>query len=424
LAKDRFMPRQFINRGDRLVFSNGVLVLAALASILILIYKAEVTRLIQLYVVGVFTSFTLSQTGMVLRWRRLRPEGWKRKAILNAIGAFTTGVVLIVVASTKFAHGAWIVIAAVPLIVLGFKAINRHYVEVARQLRLPEGRPRVAAATKAVVLVPRLDAATLRAVGYARSLRPREVIALHFEQDGASADLQREWEARHVGVALHLAPCEDRDLVTSLRRYVRALSRQPDEFITVVVPETIRRKGWLQFLRARGGLLLKAALLFEPAVVVTDVPTIVAGDTEPPPARGAIAPSRVAAVVLVSGVHNATLRALAYARSLSPTDLRAVAFGADPDETERLLADWERAGVDVALEVIDSPYREVREPLMRYVRRLRAAQPDVIVSVIIPEFVVRKRWHQFLHNQTALALKAALLFEPGVVLTSVPYHLE
>jgi hypothetical protein len=227
-----------------------------------------------------------------------------------------------------------------------------------------------------------------------------------------------------VGVPLQLAPCEHNDLVASVRGFVRGLEREPDEFITVVVPETIRRKGWLQFLRARGGLLLKAALLFEPSVVVTDVPTISQADEQPAPERGAIAPSRVTAVVLVSAVHNATLRALAYAVSLSPTDLRAVAFGADPEETERLLADWERAGVDVSLELIDSPYREVREPLLRYVRRLRANQPDVIVSVIIPEFVVRKRWHQFLHNQTALALKAALLFEPGAVVTSVPFHLR
>jgi amino acid transporter len=128
LAKDRFMPRQFINRGDRLVFSNGIVVLATLAALLIWLYDAEVTRLIQLYVLGVFTSFTLSQIGMVVKWRRDRTEGWRRSAVLNTVGAVATGVVLVVVAITKFTHGAYIIVAAVPLIVLGFKAINRHYV--------------------------------------------------------------------------------------------------------------------------------------------------------------------------------------------------------------------------------------------------------------------------------------------------------
>lgn len=425
LAKDRFMPRQLINRGDRLVFSNGVLVLAVLAAALIVIYDAEVTQLIQLYLVGVFISFTLSQTGMVLRWRRVRePLGWQRRALLNGIGAATTGVVLAVVATTKFTRGAWIVIAAVPLIVLGLKAINRHYQSVARQLRLPEERPRILAGTRAVVLVARVDEATLRAVGYARALRPLEVRALHVSEEAEGPDIRASWDARRVGVPLDVTPSQDGDIVASVRRYVRGLERGADEFVTVVVPEVLSGSGWRQFVRRRRGLLLKAALLFERDVAVTDVPMIGDGTARETSSRGAIAPSRVIALVLVSGVHNATLRALAYARSLSPTDLRAVTFNVEPEETERVMAEWARYGVDVSLEVVDSPFREVTAPLVRFVRRIRAQQPDAVVSVVVPEFVVRKWWHQFLHNQTALAVKAGLLFEPGVVVTSVPFHLE
>ncbi|MGH2726796.1 MAG: APC family permease, partial [Actinomycetota bacterium] len=204
LAGDRFMPRQFINRGDRLVFSNGVILLALFASVLIVIYDAEVTRLIQLYVVGVFTSFTLSQAGMVMRWRRLRPAGWKGKATVNAIGAATTGLVLIVVATTKFLHGAWIVILTVPLLVMLFKAINRHYVSVASQLRVPEGRPREAFGTRAIVLVPEVDESAMRALGYARALRPLELQALHVATNGSAEAVRAAWAERRIGVPLEV----------------------------------------------------------------------------------------------------------------------------------------------------------------------------------------------------------------------------
>jgi amino acid transporter len=423
LARDRFMPRQFINRGDRLVFSNGVLVLASLAGLLIVLYHAEVSRLIQLYVVGVFTSFTLSQTGMVLRWRRLRDPGWRGRAVVNGIGAVVTGVVLIVVAVTKFTHGAWIVIVTVPIIVMGFKAIGRHYQSVTHQLRLPEARPPLTAETRAVVLVAGLDEATLRAVGYARAMRPLELRALHVGTGAADEALRSEWNARQIGVPLELVP-DTGDLVDSVRSYVRGIERGRAEFITVIIPERVRRRGWRYYLRGRRKLLLKAGLLFEPNVVVTNVPSIAPEEAAPlPPGRGAIVPARIRAVVLVSAVHNAALRAVAYARALSPHDLRAVTFQLEPEDTETIVSAWIEWGVDVPLEVLDSPYREVTRPLVRYVRTLRDRFPDSVVSVVVPEFVVSKWWHQFLHNQTALAIKAALLFEPGIVVTSVPYHL-
>ena len=423
LAKDRFMPRQFINRGDRLVFSNGVLVLAGLAAMLLLIYDAEVSRLIQLYVVGVFTSFTLSQTSMVLRWRRLRPQGWQRRATINTIGAITTGVVLIVVAVSKFMHGAWIVITAVPLIVMVFRTINHHYASVAKQLRMPEERPRQLRGTRALVLVKRVDAATMRAVGYARAIRPLDVRALTVGRPQETDMFRAAWDERQVNVPLEVIDGPADHLVEAVRAYLRSMDHGNDEVVTVVVPEVYRRGGIRQLLRVRRTLLLKAALLFERNVVVTDVPMAadVAVTVGP---RGLLVPTRVIAIVLVSAVHNATLRALEYARSLSPTDLRAVMFNVDKDETARLVTDWSGMVADVPLEVVDSPYREVTRPLLKYVRALRETYPDAVVSITVPEFVVARWWHQFLHNQTALAIKNAVQFEPAVTLTSVPFHLE
>jgi amino acid transporter len=424
LAKDRFMPRQFINRGDRLVFSNGIAVLAAIATGLIVVYHAEVTRLIQLYVLGVFTSFTLSQTGMVVRWRRLRSPGWKAKVAMNGVGAVATFVVLIVVTMTKFTHGAYLIVIAVPLIVLMFKAIHRHYQSVSGQLRLPEERPRQLRGTRAVVLVAHADEATMRALGYARSLRPLEVRALHVGRGEEARLVEQAWQERRLAVPLEIVPGNPHDIADPVRAYVRSMTRAEDEVVTVVLPEIFRRRGMRQLLSQRRMLLLKAGLLFERRVVVTDVPTLAEENWSGTATRGPIAPTRVAAIVLVSAVHNATLRALEYARSLSPTDLRAVTFNVEHGETERIITEWGQQVDDVPLEVIDSPYREVTRPLIRLARRLRAEMPDAVVSVIVPEFVVAKWWHQFLHNQTALAIKNACAFERGVVLTSVPFHLD
>ncbi len=421
LAGDRFMPRQFINRGDRLVFSNGVILLALFASVLVFIYDAEVTRLIQLYVVGVFTSFTLSQTGMVMRWRNLRPPGWKRRATVNAVGAATTGIVLLVVASTKFTRGAWIVITAVPLIVLLFKGINRHYASVGEQLRTPEGRPRELIGTRALVFVPAIDEAAMRALGYARALRPLEVRALHVGSPASTDEIRSAWDARGIPVSLETGDGSD-DVVDAVRAQVRSMRQSDDEYVTVVLPETVHRRGARHFLRVRRELLLKASMLFEPRVVVTDVPTVV--DESREEASGPIMPTRNVAIVLVSAVHNATLRALAYASAIRPTELRAITFATDERETEKVMRDWSRAAVDVPLEILDSPYREITGPIMKLVRRIRAGSPDTVVTVIIPEFVVAKWYHQFLHNQSALSIKGALLFEPGVAVTSVPYHLH
>jgi len=422
LAKDRFMPRQFINRGDRLVFSNGIFVLTAIATALILIYDANVTKLIQLYVLGVFTSFTLSQTGMVRRWRRLKPPGYKRNAILNGIGAVATFIVLIVVAITKFTHGAYIVIIAVPLIVLLFKAINRHYTSVAAQLRLPEGRPRQLRGTRALVLVKDVDEATMRALGYARSLRPLEVRAIHVGSGEEARLVTAAWEERRLPTPLEIIPGNARDLIDPIRSYVRGMNVAEDEVITVVMPEVYETKGRREFVRRRRALLLKAGLLFERRVVVTDVPVLAEENTVT--STRPVVPTRTIAIVLVSAVHNATLRALEYARSLSPTELRAVTFNVDHDETMRVVNEWATAVDDVSLEAVDSPYREVTRPLVKYARQLHASIPDSVVSVIVPEFVVRRWWHQFLHNQTALGIKYALIFEPGIVVTSVPFHLD
>ncbi len=286
LARDRYMPRQLDTRGDRLAFSNGIAVLAFFAIALIIAFDAQVTRLIQLYIVGVFVSFTLSQAGMVRHWTRLLRETTDRSARLrynrsraiNGFGFMVTGVVLIVVLITKFTHGAWIAILAMVIIFLLMKAIRGHYDRVSLELEIH------------------------------------------------------------------------------------------DSDVTL--------------------------------------------------------PSRVHAIVLVSKLHKPTMRALAYARVSRPNTIEALTVEFDPAETEALMQRWDELAIPVPLKVINSPYRELVRPVLRYVKELRKASPRDVITVYIPEYVVGRWWEQLLHNQTALRLKGRLLFMPGVMVTSVPYQLD
>jgi amino acid transporter len=287
LSQDRYLPRQLHTRGDRLAFSNGIVVLAAFAVVLVIGFQAEVTRLIPLYTVGVFVSFTLSQTGMVRHWRRhLATEGdpgerrrMRRAQAINGFGAAMTGVVLITVLITKFLLGAWIAIAAMAGFYVLMLAIRRHYDHVAEELDATE-----------------------------------------------------------------------------------------------------------------------------------EVDTVL--------------PSRNHAIVLVARLHRPTLRAIAYARATRPDVLEAVTVNVDDADTRRLVREWDKRKIPVSLKVVESPYREITKPVLDYVKRVRTKNPRDIVTVFVPEYVVGHWWEQVLHNQSALRIKTRLLFQPGVMVVSVPWQLK
>ncbi|TCM42734.1 APC family permease [Kribbella sp. VKM Ac-2568] len=290
LGGDGYLPRQLHRRGDRLVFSNGIVILAALAGLLIWAFDSSTTRLIQLYIIGVFVSFTLSQWGMIRHWTaRLRPSdgslapsgaarrSMHRARLINGVGAVVTGLVLIVVLVTKFTHGAYIVVIAMPSLYLLMRGIQRHYGRIAIETR------------------------------------PRP-----------------------------------------------------------------------------GGVTL---------------------------------PARIHGVVLVSKLHEPTLRALAFARATRPTTLTAVTVDQNPDETEALVREWDERQIPVPLKILNSPYRDITGPVLAYVKDIGTKSPRDVVCVFIPEYVVGHWWEQLLHNQSALRLKARLLFQPGVMVTNVPWQM-
>ena len=278
IARDGYLPRQMANRGDRLVFSNGVIILAGASMLLIVAFGGITNALIPLYAVGVFTSFTLSQAGMVRHHKKEQAPNWKRHMVINGIGSVATLVVLVIVAVTKFTSGAWVPIIVIPFIMMIFKSIHRHY--------------------------------------------------------------------QRVGKSLHV---------------------DPDE-------------------RTR--------------------------------------PLNNTVVVLVGRVHKGVLQALAYAKSLNATHLVALSVVSDEEEDAKIQDQWEQYGIDIPLETVYSPYRELHAPLVRFIDELDARYDNDIVTVVIPEFVVKHWWEHLLHNQSALFLKGRLLFRRGTVVTSVPYHVD
>jgi amino acid transporter len=304
LARDRFLPRQFATRGDKLVFSNGIIILAVFSAVLIVAFGGDTSRLIPLYAVGVFLSFTLSQSGMVRHWwkagaratraaeaeddekqgdkkeqaerARLLSEAahWKKSIVVNGLGAAATLVVLVVLVITKFMHGAWIVVVLIPLLVGLFRAIHRHYVDVATQLTT-EGLEKLSPIGHEVIVpVSGIHRGVLRALQYAKTIAPEHVTALYINlDDEATQKLREKWSTWVNGVELVVIASPYRSLVGPLSRFVdRRVKAHPNQMVTVVLPEFVPARWWQHLLHNQSSLMLKGALLFKPNVIVTSVP--------------------------------------------------------------------------------------------------------------------------------------------------------
>ena len=275
LASDRFLPRQFAQRGDRLVFSNGVVALGIFSAILVIVFGAREQALLPLYAIGVFTSFTLSQFGMVQRWRRIKTPGWQRNATINSLGAAVTGLVLLVLAVTKFTEGAWAVIVLIPLLVVILRSIHGHYMAVAKQLSLADAPPPTAVRRHtAVVLISGVHRGVIPALQYALSLAPDNATAVYVDMDAdATAKIKAKWEQWGCGVPLVVLESPYRSLVRPLMQYIDEMDAlYDDDVLTIILPEFIPSKWWQHLLHNQTALLIKGALLFSRGKVVTSVP--------------------------------------------------------------------------------------------------------------------------------------------------------
>lgn len=273
MARDQYMPSQFMFRGDRLAFTFGIVTLGALSITVLALFGGQTERLIPLYAVGVFTSFTLSQLGMVVRWNRLRTPGWHSSRLLNGLGAAATGTVAVVVAATKFSHGAWMVIVLIPLLILMFRGIHRHYQNTNAQLG--EITPLDPDSFEHIMVVPvsKLNGISQQTLSYARSMTPN-VTAVHITGDEEHIQkMQDEWKALNPDISLVIIESPYRTLVGPLLHYIDGLQSQyPNAVLTVVLPEYVPKHWWEQILHNQTALRIKAALLFRPGIVVTSVP--------------------------------------------------------------------------------------------------------------------------------------------------------
>ncbi len=291
-AGDGFLPRQLTYKGSRLVYSRGIVALSGVACLLIIVFNASVTRLIPLYAIGVFLSFTLSQSGMAHRWWKighmtpgeerkepgstLRYEsGWQHKMVINGFGAVCTAIVMFVFAATKFRDGAWIVLLLVPIQVYIFFSIHRHYLDLAKHLSLEDyDAPQHVARHRVILAIGGVHRGTLAALNYARMLSD-DITAVHVSIDAADAEkIEEKWELWGDGVRLVILDSPYRQFLEPLLEYIQEVSakRQPNEMITVVVPQFVPGVWWHNALHTQTALLLRLALLFRPGVVITDVP--------------------------------------------------------------------------------------------------------------------------------------------------------
>jgi hypothetical protein len=274
IAKDGFLPRQFFNRGARLVFSNGVIFLAAVAAVLIVVFNGDISKLIPLYAFGVFTGFTLSQSGMVVHHFKLKEENWKFGAVINAIGAFMTGLIAIIVVVSKFTEGAWIPAFLIPIMVFSFKAIGNHYDKGRKAVQVEPGYwPRRETHTM-VVLVGGINKGVLHGLQYAKSLNPDRLVAVTVASDDEDRiRIEKQWADFKVPIELNIMHSPYRELTRPVMQFLDELdARFNDDIITVVIPEFVT--SWrTQWLHNGSAFALKAKLLHRPHTAVVSVPT-------------------------------------------------------------------------------------------------------------------------------------------------------
>jgi len=273
VSRDGFLPRQCMNQGDRLAFSNGIIVLSVFAAVLIVGFRGDTQSLLPLYMIGVFISFTLSQAGMVIHWRRTREAGWKTSALINGFGASVTAIVLVIVAITKTLEGAWIVLLLIPIIVAVFRMTKRHYTHVSEQLTLHGYTPQRRVHNTVLVPIGGIQRAVVEALRYGESLSD-DVRGIYVDVDPVGTErVKRDWETCGGGVKLVVLSSPYRSLMEPLLEYIEQVeAERPDDYVTVILPEFVPARWWQHLLHNQRALLIKGALLFRPNTVVTSVP--------------------------------------------------------------------------------------------------------------------------------------------------------
>ncbi|MGZ8652139.1 MAG: hypothetical protein ACXWX5_08180, partial [Actinomycetota bacterium] len=426
-AADNFMPRQLTVRGHRLVFSNGIIGLAAASTILVVLFKADVSKLIPFYAIGVFTSFTLSQAGMSRRHLRIKEPGWRRGLFINALGAATTAIVTIVIAVTKFTHGAWAVMVFVPVMVVLLVRMNRQYEREDAELggalvRLDADdirRPIV------VLLVEAFDPKMIHALGYAKTIRAERTLAVHIEGDPMTTlELETAWGSAGLGDIPLKVLRGHGDAGDRLAGFVGGLPADRDVNILMPVSHQISR--WERLSESRAGTRLARALLPYEQVRLTLVRDHPHGVHQLTKSADGHATVRLSprgthtAVVLVDKVDRATLRAIHYARTLGANDVFAIHAALDPANAGVLADAWMSLHVPIPLALVECWDRNVARSIEQDV--LRLSKDGTEVTVVMPRRDFPNLRQRMLHDRTSRAIGKALGRYPHIDVAIVPYY--
>ncbi len=426
-AADHFMPHQLTVRGHRLVFSNGVVGLAVAATVLVVAFGADVSRLIPLYAIGVFTSFTLSQAGMSKRHLRLREPGWRHGLLINGLGAITTAVVAVVIGITKFRHGAWAVMVFVPVMVFVLVRMNRHYEREEDELEGAMGRFDAAGVRRpvTVLLVEALDHKTVHALQYAKTCRAEEIVAVHLEEDpDEAAALEAAWSSTPAlrGVPLRILRGRG-DRGVRLGGFVGSLPEDRD--VNVLIPVQHEVRALERLSDARDGARLARAMLPYSQVRVTlvrDHPDRVhplSHDAGGRPIIRLNPRGTHTVVVLVDRLDRAVLRAVRYALTLGTADVWALHAAVDPEKAARLVDRWMTYALPVPLDVVECWDRNAARALEQQVLRMAGSGSEVTVVMPRRDFPTLRQ--RLLHDRTSRKIARALGRYPHVDVTAVPY---
>jgi amino acid transporter len=425
-AGDAFLPRQFTKRGHKLVFSNGIMGLAVASSVMVVLFGASVTRLIPLYALGVFTSFTLSQAGMARRHLRLREPGWRWSLLVNGIGAIATAVVDVIIAIVKFSEGAWMVMVAVPVLVAVLFRVNRTY--EAEDHDLLEGLDALATSeirqNLAIVLVDGTDQKAVDAVNYALTIRPDELRAVTVcSNEARSKALRREWTIAGPHVPLDQIVCSDADWKRCLRDYIADLAGETVD-VTVIFSAPARLGVLNRIFHGSSWSETATALRGLENVMVVAVKSSGIGSQAKGGRMQLTLHPRHRVVILVGRLDRSVIKAIRYARNVDALDVTAVHVGVDPEHAHQLLEQWWKYGraLETPLEIHDCLDRNIPRVVGSYVRTLRASASDI--TVVLPRNNYRGFFQRLLHDRTSRGITEVLRDEPGVHVVVVPYQLS
>jgi amino acid transporter len=443
MAREGYAPRQMSMRGDRLSFSNGIMLLSAAAALLLIVFRAKVEGLIGLYAVGVFISFTLSQTGMLARWIRQKDRHWAGKALINGAGALVTSAVVVIIAIFKFTEGAWIVVILIPVLIFLMLRVKRHYTALAKQLRVPDETfatldiSKDHYRTRVIVPMDCINQASVRALRFAKTISDNVTAFSVATDEKAEVKLRERWGKLRTDIPYIVRLSPEKKVVESILDVIKSAEYdyRKGDMITVVLPKLSLRNGWDDYIQNSTRSRIERQLLTHKHIVVATIPLHIEYDNihdihlaipeqDLPELDISKNHYRNRVIVPMASITQSSVRALRFAKTISD-NVTAFSVATDEEVETKLRTRWNKLHTDIPYIIKYSPYRKVVEPLLGFIK---SAEYDYrkgdMITVMLPQFSVRRTWHMLLHNGTRRYIENQLLRHKHIVAAVMPFQLK